>query len=134
MDMDDFGTNDGLSDYDSSNDEDVVNNNQNDSNSDSDTETNNKDILKQIDKKLVIKYMKEIKTSRTYIYGLYNYIKTKEETKEFIKKIKKALGTSVFEKMDDDNNMIYGFAGDHTKYIYDYIVKNNITPISEIKK
>jgi len=133
MDMDDFGSSGELSDFEKS----YLSNEENISNKDIDTDSeseNETDILKQIDKKLVIKYMKEIKTSRTYIYGLYNYIKTKEDTKEFLKKIKKALGTSVVEKIDEDNNIIYGFAGDHTKYIYDYIIKNNITPISEIRK
>ena len=131
--MDDFGSSGELSDFEKS----YLSNEENISNKDIDTDSeseNETDILKQIDKKLVIKYMKEIKTSRTYIYGLYNYIKTKEDTKEFLKKIKKALGTSVVEKIDEDNNIIYGFAGDHTKYIYDYIIKNNITPISEIRK
>ncbi len=91
------------------------------------------DILKQIDRKLTLKYMKEVKTSRTYIFGLDNYIKNKNDRNDFVKSIKKTLGTSVVEKKDGDTTS-YGFAGDHIKYIYEYIVKKNICPINEIKK
>lgn len=94
---------------------------------------NEENILKQIDRKLTLKYMKEIKTSRTYIFGLDNYIKVKEDLNDFIKKLKKSLGTSVIVK-EAESGQAYGFAGDHVKYIYDYIVKKNICPIHEIKK
>jgi hypothetical protein len=90
-------------------------------------------ILKQIDRKIILKFMKEVKTSRTYIFGLDNYIKTKEEKNEFIKHLKKALGTSFIEK-DSDDGKAYGFAGDHINYIYSYIIKKNICPKNEIKK
>lgn len=94
---------------------------------------NEESILKQIDRKLTLKFMKEVKTSRTYIFGLDNYIKVKEDRNEFIKNLKKSLGTSVIEK-EAESGQAYGFAGDHVKYIYEYIVKKNICPIHEIKK
>lgn len=100
---------------------------------DFDSNQNEQNILKQIDRKIVIKYMKEVKTSRTYIFGLNNYIKTKKDIEEFIKNIKKSLGTSVIEK-EGETGPAYGFAGDHVKYLYDYIVKKKICPINEIKK
>ena len=46
---------------------------------------NEESILKQIDRKLALKFMKEVKTSRTYIFGLDNYIKVKEDRNNFIK-------------------------------------------------
>lgn len=94
---------------------------------------NEENILKQIDRKITLKFMKEVKTSRTYIFGLDNYIKIKEDKNNFIKNLKKSLGTSVIEK-ETNIGKAYGFAGDHMKYIYDYIVKKNICPIHEIKK
>jgi len=94
---------------------------------------NEKSLLKQIDRKLTLKFMKEIKTSRTYIFGLDNYIKVKEERNDFIKCLKKSLGTSVIEK-EAEFGQAYGFAGDHVKYICEYIVKKNICPEYEIKK
>ena len=100
----------------------------------SDTVDTSVDILKQIDKKIILKYMKEVKTSRTYIFGLHNYIQTKDKITDFVKNIKKSLGTSVIEKKDTDGNMVYGFAGDHMKYINELLIKKNICLQSDIKK
>ena len=43
-------------------------------------------ILKQIDRKIIIKYLKEGKTSRTYVFGLDDFIK-KEDIENFMKKV-----------------------------------------------
>lgn len=120
-------------DFDNDFDDELSDNTQNNHSTTSDDSEIDDDILKQIDKKIIIKYMKEVRTSRTYIFGIHNYIRTKEERDKFVKHIKKSLGTSVIEKNDGDG-VVYGFAGEHIKYIYDYIVKNNICPINEIKK
>lgn len=90
-------------------------------------------ILKQIDKKIVLKFMKEVKTSRTYIFGLDDYIRTKEDRDDFLKNLKKSLGTSIIERHDNNQN-VYGFAGDHVKKIYECIVKKKICPVREIIK
>lgn len=95
------------------------------------TETN---ILNQIDRKLIIKYMKEGKSSRTYIYGLSSYIDSEDQIMNHAKKIQKSLGTSILKRHDDDNKIIIGFGGEHIRTIYEYIIKNNICPINEIKK
>lgn len=93
-----------------------------------------KDILKEIDKHIKIKYMKEGRSSRTYIYGLNNYIESTKKIKEFIQNIKKLLGTSSIEQKDNANNSVCGFAGDHVKFINEYLIKNNICTQNDIKK
>ncbi len=123
-------------DFDTSKDDPVSNTSKDDPDSNEDLIPSNEDedsILKQIDRKIVLKFMKEVRTSRTYVFGLENYLKTKQDRDEFVKYIKKSLGTSVIEK-EGETGPAYGFAGDHIKYIYDYIVKKNICPINEIKK
>lgn len=90
-------------------------------------------VLTEIDKKIIIKYMKEIKTSRTYIHGLESYVKL-EDIPIFIKTLQKSLGTSSLKKQDDDDNNIYGFAGEHIDKIYDYIIKKKICSKKDVIK
>jgi hypothetical protein len=91
------------------------------------------DLLKQIDRKLVLKFMKEGKQSKTYIIGLENYLKPEDQL-TFIKDIQKKLGTSLLKKMTEDNKPIYGLGGDHVNTVYDVVLKKNIAPEKEIKK
>jgi translation initiation factor 1 (eIF-1/SUI1) len=124
--MGDFDTNDfDTNDF----DESEINSNKNE-----EITEDSKDILKEIDKNIKIKYMKEVKTSRTYIFGLNNYIESTEKINEFIKSIKKLLGTSMIEKKDNLDNNVYGFAGDHVKFISEYLIKKNICTQNDIKK
>ena len=51
-----------------------------------------------------------------------------------MKKMQKTIGTSMMKKNDDDGKIVYGFGGEHIKIIYDYILKNNICSVTEIKK
>jgi len=118
------------SNYDES-DSDSDNDGDNDDNLNYEDEQDN--IITEIDKKIIIKYMKEIKTSRTYIYGLESYVK-KEDITNFIKTLQKSLGTSSLKKQDDNNNNIYGFAGDHIDTIYNYIIKKKICSKKDIVK
>jgi len=117
--------------------------NDNNSESESDSADNDNDnlnyedeqdnVITEIDKKIIIKFMKEIKTSRTYIHGLESYVK-QEDIPNFIKTLQKSLGTSSLKKQDDDNNNIYGFAGDHIETIYDYIIKKKICSKKDVVK
>ena len=90
-------------------------------------------ILAQIDRKLSLKFLKEGKTSRTYISGLDSYIKNVDELNNFVKTLQKTIGTSLLKKTVDDK-LVFGFGGDHIRTIYEYIIKKNICPIHEIKK
>jgi hypothetical protein len=107
------------------------------SNSSSDNESNDisitENLLSQIDRKLILKYMKEGKSSRTYILGLEGYLKQDEQL-TLMKDIQKKLGTSLLKKMTEDNKPIFGLGGDHVNTIYDYIIKKKIAPKGEIKK
>jgi len=96
--------------------------------------TTEKNILEQIDRKLTIKYMKEGKASRTYIYGLMSYINSEEDIMKHMKKLQKSMGTSLFKTYDDNNKIIVGFGGEHIRTIYEYIIKNNICPEKDISK
>ena len=100
--------------------------------SDNDMSTT-QNLLSQIDRKLILKFMKEGKASRTYILGLEGYLKQDEQL-TLMKDIQKKLGTSLLKKMTEDNKPIYGLGGDHVNTIYDIIIKKNIAPKGEIKK
>jgi len=91
-------------------------------------------LLKQIDRKIIIKFLKEGKTSRTYIFGIDGFIKSQQEIDTFIKKLQKTLGTSLITKQSDTNTPVYGFGGDHIRTIYDFILKNKICNALDIKK
>jgi hypothetical protein len=88
-------------------------------------------ILDQIDRKIRIKYIKDGKSSRTYIYGISSYIENEEEIMKLMKKIQKSLGTSII-KSYIDGKIIIGFGGNHIDSIYDYFTKNNLCNINEI--
>lgn len=99
-------------------------------NSDVDQET---DLLKKIDQKIILKFMKEGKTSRTYIIGIHSYFKSEEDTTKFMKNLQKKLGTSYLKKIVEDVPH-FGFGGEHIDKIYDEIIKNNIAKKHDIKK
>ncbi len=88
------------------------------------------DIFKQIDKRVTIRFLKEKRTTRTYIEGLEDFL-TEEQINDLIKKIKK-LGTSYLKRTDEETEddkktktkksttpaIAHGFNGDHkTKII-----------------
>ncbi len=91
------------------------------------------DILKQIDRKIIVKYMKEGKNTKTYIYGLDYYMKP-EAHQQFCKDLqKKKLGTSMIKRVED-NKTIYSFGGDHCDKIIQELINTKIIPKNEIKK
>jgi len=91
------------------------------------------DILKQIDRKIIVKYMKEGKNTKTYIYGLDYYMKP-EAHQQFCKDLqKKKLGTSMIKRVEDDKT-VYAFGGDHCDKIVQELINTKIIPKNEIKK
>ena len=89
-------------------------------------------IIDDIDKRIVLKFMKEGKTSRTYIIGLDKFM-TEETLKDLIKSLPKTLGTSSIKK-EHENSYIYGFSGDHVNTIYDILIKKKIASKDQITK
>lgn len=128
-------------DFSDNNDNDFSDNESNDLNKDKDfnkdddfDENTDTNILEQIDRKLIIKYMKEGRASRTYVYGLMSYINSEEDIMKHMKKLQKSMGTSLFKTYDDKKKIIIGLGGEHIRTIYEYIIKNNICPENEISK
>lgn len=82
--------------------------------------TNN--ILTDIDRHVYLKFLKEKKTSRTYICGLHNFM-TNEEIDKFVKSLKKTLGTGENEKKAEKANTFeYKFQDDCKDKIKKYLV------------
>jgi translation initiation factor 1 (eIF-1/SUI1) len=90
---------------------------------------NSNNILNSIDRNLSIKYIKIGRNSRTYLTGIKSYITENDKLQEFVKKLKKQLGSGGL--IDKEENVV-SFQGDHTHKIYEYIIKNNICPKHEI--
>ena len=97
--------------------------------SDFDDTQNSNNILNSIDRNLSIKYIKIGRNSRTYLTGIKSYITENDKLQEFVKKLKKQLGSGGL--IDKEENVV-SFQGDHTHKIYEYIIKNNICPKHEI--
>ncbi len=97
--------------------------------SDLETTQNQDNILKSIDRNLSIKYIKNGRNSRTYLTGIKSYITENDKLEDFVKKLKKQLGAGGL--IDKEENVV-SFTGDHTRTIYEYIIKNNICPKHEI--
>jgi len=109
-------------------------NNDNDNNDNIDNSDNGNDnLLTQIDRKVILKCMKEGKNTKTYIIGLEGYLKDSDQI-SFVKEIQKKLGTSMLKKMTEDKKPIYGLGGDHINSIFEFLIKKNIVKSSEIKR
>lgn len=88
--------------------------------------------LLEIDKQVQIKFMKEKKTSRTYIIGLCDFLEGDKLIK-FVNGLKKRLGTGMVES-EQNGKIVYGFQGDHRNTIEGIIVSELQIPKTKIKK
>jgi hypothetical protein len=77
-------------------------------------------ILQAIDAKITLQFLKEKKTSRTYIIGLEDFIEASQITK-FVNSLKASLGTSSYERIIDEKKC-YGFQGNHIETIRQKII------------
>ena len=100
---------------------------------------NTEDIFKQIDKRVTLRFMKEKKTSRTYIEGLEDFL-SEDQINEIIKKIKK-FGTSYLKRTDEDGEdktskkpvaIAHGFNGDHKTKIIKMLTEEYKIPKDKI--
>lgn len=99
-----------------------------------DSASKQNNILNLLDKKIVLKFMKEGKTSRTYIIGLDRFFTKQDELDKFCKDLQKMLGTSFLKRTVENNQNHYGYAGNHIERIYDILIDKNIAARSDIKK
>ena len=84
-----------------------------------------KDMFDEIDKKIVFRFEKQKKTSRTLITGLH-YFFTEKEIEKFMKTYMKKLGTSSIKTILDDGFAEIGFSGNHINTIKTDLIKNGI--------
>lgn len=78
-------------------------------------------IIANIDKHVEIRYLKEIKKSRTYVTGLNDYFDKPDHFEKFIKKMQSKLATGLYVK-EDDGKKHYGFNGDHRNSIKQILI------------
>jgi translation initiation factor 1 (eIF-1/SUI1) len=94
-------------------------------------------LFTEIDKKITIKFLKETKTSRTYIEGLSDFL-TNDEILSFSKVLKKKLGAGMVVKEiknDKDVNNVkfeYGFQGNHTERVKAIMLEETKIPENKI--
>jgi hypothetical protein len=106
------------------------------------------DILNEIDKRIKLRFLKEKRTSRTYIEGIEKFF-DEEKTKEIMLSIKKKLSTSYFKRVGDDsededdkkkqqkvktksNEVSHGFAGDHKIRVKSILIETYNIPEDKI--
>ena len=109
------------------------------------------DILKEIDKRIKLRFLKEKRTSRTYIEGLEQFF-TEDQIKDMVQKIKKKLSTSYFKRTDEDEDsddenkkktvtkqvkqkaiqIAHGFSGDHKERIIKILTEEYNIPREKI--
>jgi translation initiation factor 1 (eIF-1/SUI1) len=82
-------------------------------------------MFDEIDKKIVIRFEKQKKTTRTLITGLH-YFYSEKEIEKFIKTYKVKLGTGSLKTMLDDDTCEIGFNGNHINTIKSDLIKNGI--------
>ena len=85
-------------------------------NLDCNVNVNEQNVLANIDKHIVVKWMKEKRTSRTYVIGLAGFIENNSKLTKYVKSIQTKLATGLCTKKIDGEDS-FGFNGDHVKTI-----------------
>lgn len=90
------------------------------------TINNSKNVkIDNINNKVIVKYLKDKKSKRTFISGLHHFMNP-EEIKKFIVVLTKKLGAGMCTKETDDGSFEYGFQGDHIEKIQTFLIENKI--------
>jgi hypothetical protein len=90
------------------------------------------DTLTNIDTKITSSFVKEGKTTRTYIANLDLIVPDAEKRKAICKKIKIDLGTNGVQVTGETGRISYGFNGSHAKSIKRILIKHFSIPESKI--
>lgn len=88
-------------------------------------------VFTEIDKHIELKFRKEKRSSRTYIYGLDDYIKKKENLEKFLKQTQQKLATNLTVK-EIDGTTAYGFNGNHVNNITQILIEDLNIPKEKI--
>lgn len=94
--------------------------------------SNSLNAIAEIDKHIEIKFLKEGRRNKTYIYGLSDYIDGEKELQKCIEKLQKRLGTSLIEE-EKDGKKFYGFGGDHVNILKKFAIDELKIPKDKIK-
>ena len=108
---------------------DSENNSDSEENSKENNNDKNIDTLKNLNKLITLRYIKDGKASRTYIVGLEDFF-TEEELNKLIKDIQKKLSTGYFKNKETNN---HGFNGDHRLIISKLLINNYNIAKNKIK-
>jgi translation initiation factor 1 (eIF-1/SUI1) len=95
------------------------------------TDFSGNNLLSAIDRKVILKHIKDGKGWRTYIIGLDGFM-TPNNLDTFTSKLKKTLGTALLKK-EEDGKIMFGYSGDHRKEISEIIIKEKLVPKDKIK-
>ena len=85
-----------------------------------------------VDKKIEMKYIKDGRAYRTFIFNLELYIKEKHALENLINKMKRSFGTSCAYK-ETEFGFAYGFAGDLSVKIKQYLIETCKLPSENFK-
>ena len=97
------------------------------------SKSNDSNLIAEIDKHIEIKFIKEGRRNKTYIYGLGDYIEGGDkELIKYVEKLQKRLGTNLI-KEEKDGKKFYAFGGDHVNVIKKYIIDDLKVSTDKIK-
>lgn len=85
-----------------------------------------------LDKKIEMRYVKDGKAYRTFVFNLEHFIKGKKELDEIVHGIKKTFGTSCAYK-ETEFGVGYGFAGDCSTKIKRYLIDKKVVTSENFK-
>lgn len=99
--------------------------------------SNSSNVIAEIDKHIEIRFLKEGRRNKTYVYGLIDYIGGEEKDKnknlqKFVEKLQKRLGTSMLEE-EKDGKKSYAFGGDHVNTIKTIVMSELKVPKEKVK-
>lgn len=107
------------------------------------SKSTNLSLIAEIDKHIEIKFLKEGRRNKTYVYGLGDYIESvnkdikngvekDKELNKFVEKLQKRLGTSVLWE-EKDGKKYFGFGGDHVNVIKTIVINELKVPKDKVK-
>lgn len=100
-------------------------------NMDINQEVFNKNVLNLIDYRIKLRFIKEKRTSRTYIEGLDKFFDI-DSIKSMMNTIKKTLSTGYYTNTETKGIILHGFNGDHKERIKKILVENYNISIDKI--
>lgn len=78
-----------------------------------------------VDKRVYMRYIKDEKRWRTFVFNLEHHIKDKKVLEDAVTNLKKSLGTSCTYK-DSTLGFGYGFGGEHSGRIKSYMIEKKL--------